>query len=56
MEQGTHHAAAPSTVTGPGMCPDRAAEQEEEKEELFVCIYASAFVWAYVRRWQSFQV
>lgn len=62
MEQGTHHAAALSTVTGHNICPDRATEQEEEKEEVFssvcvsVCSYASTFVWAYVRRWQSCQV
>lgn len=64
MEQGTHHAAALSTITGHNICPDRATEQEEEKEVVFshacvcvfACSYVSAFVWAYVRRWQSCQV
>lgn len=48
MEQGTHRAVALSTVTGHGICPDRATEQEEEKEEVssceFVCSYASTFL------------
>lgn len=38
VEQGTHHAAALSTVTGHSICPDRATEQEEEKEEVFLCV------------------
>ena len=44
MEQGTHHAAAPSTVTEHGICPDRATEQEEEKEEVFSCVRESVCV------------
>jgi len=31
VEQGTHHAAALFTVTGHGICPDGATEQEAEK-------------------------
>ena len=46
MEQGTHHAAALPTVTGHGICPDRATEQEAGKEEdeeacVFVCLCAA---------------
>lgn len=35
--RGTHHGAALSTVTGHRICPDRATEQEEEKEAV-VCV------------------
>lgn len=62
VEQGTHRAAAPSTATGPDMCPDTATEQKAEREEVFSCVYvfvcryASVYVWVYVRRWQSCQV
>lgn len=38
MEQGTHHAAAPSTVTGHGICPDRASEQEVEGRRSVSCV------------------
>lgn len=38
MEQGTRRAAALSTGTGHGICPDRATEQEEHKEVFFVCV------------------
>lgn len=38
--RGTHHGAALSTVIGHSICPDRATEQEEEKE-VFVCLCAA---------------
>lgn len=39
VEQGTHHAAALSTGTGPSICPDRATEHEQNKAVLFcVCV------------------
>ncbi len=40
MEQGTHHAAALSTVTELGMCPDRATVRKAEKEAFFMCVCA----------------
>lgn len=37
----TRHAAALSTLTGHGTCPDRATEHEEEKEEVCVRLCAA---------------
>ena len=50
MEQGTHHAAALPTVTGHGICPDRATEHEVGKEEeAFSCVCVCVCVCAAMR-------